>query len=106
MKVHELKTWPGPYDDVAMGRKRFEMRKFDRGYQSGDIVILREFIPDDESVIRKYADEHETRLDDVKTGYTGRWQGPFRIGYLCVSQCLPEGWCGFSLVKLSPVRSE
>jgi hypothetical protein len=42
---HELKAWPSFYDDVASGRKPFEVRKNDRGFQVGDTLRLRRFNP-------------------------------------------------------------
>ncbi len=51
-REHELKTWPRYFSDVLSGKKTFELRKDDRGFDVGDILHLREF--------------------DPKTGYTGR----------------------------------
>ena len=42
MKVHELKSDPGFFKDVASGRKSFEIRQNDRGYETGDFLYLRE----------------------------------------------------------------
>ena len=42
-KVHVLKIYPEYYDDVANGIKTFELRKNDRDYQIGDIVLLNEY---------------------------------------------------------------
>lgn len=42
---HELKTWPKHYEALALGKKRFELRKNDRGYQVGDTLFLREWDP-------------------------------------------------------------
>lgn len=41
---HELKTLPEYYQQVISGQKRFEYRRNDRGYQVGDVLILREYI--------------------------------------------------------------
>jgi hypothetical protein len=41
MKEHELKTDPQVFDDVVSGRKTFEIRKDDRGYEVGDSLKLR-----------------------------------------------------------------
>lgn len=43
MQIHELKILPMYFDDVASGRKSFEVRYDDRGYLVGDILHLREF---------------------------------------------------------------
>lgn len=42
---HELKTWPCYFEHVTSGNKTFEIRKNDRGFQSGDTVVLREWDP-------------------------------------------------------------
>jgi hypothetical protein len=41
LRWHELKTDPDVFDAVAAGRKTFEIRKDDRGYQEGDGLHLR-----------------------------------------------------------------
>jgi hypothetical protein len=41
MKSHELKTDPDTFDAVLAGRKKFEIRYDDRGYQVGDLLVLR-----------------------------------------------------------------
>jgi hypothetical protein len=43
--VHKLKTWPQFYQDISDGVKTFELRKDDRGYMVGDVLILMEFDP-------------------------------------------------------------
>jgi hypothetical protein len=40
---HELKTWSIYFDAVARGDKTFEVRRDDRGFQKGDILVLRRF---------------------------------------------------------------
>ena len=42
-KCHEIKIAVMYYDDVASGRKRFELRKNDRGYKVGDALKMLEF---------------------------------------------------------------
>jgi Domain of unknown function (DUF3850) len=44
--VHELKIWPDYFEAVRDGRKRFEIRRDDRGFAVGDVLLLREFVPD------------------------------------------------------------
>lgn len=50
---HCLKIWPEFYRAVLDGRKRFEIRRNDRGFSVGDLVRLQEF-------------------DELGGGYTGR----------------------------------
>lgn len=38
MKKHELKIDPDVFDDVVSGRKTFEIRYDDRGYEVGDLL--------------------------------------------------------------------
>ncbi|QLF85104.1 hypothetical protein [Nostoc phage YongM] len=40
---HELKTVNPWFTDVLEGRKNFEIRKNDRGFEVGDLLILREW---------------------------------------------------------------
>lgn len=43
---HDLKTWPEYFQDVLMGKKRFEVRKNDRKYKVGDHLNLKEWDPE------------------------------------------------------------
>jgi Domain of unknown function (DUF3850) len=45
LKVHELKTWPDPFLELKGGKKHHEFRRDDRGFQAGDVLVLREFCP-------------------------------------------------------------
>lgn len=45
--THELKCWPGPFDAIRSGVKRFEFRsEADRRFAVGDTLDLREWSPD------------------------------------------------------------
>jgi hypothetical protein len=50
MTHHDLKTHPEYFNNVWEGRKRFELRKDDRGFHEGDIIHLREWEP----ITKKY----------------------------------------------------
>jgi hypothetical protein len=99
--LHDLKSWPDYFQAVVNGRKRFEVRRDDRSYKEGDIVMLREFIPDEEAA-RAEAGKYDLLPADVKVGFTGRTAGPFRIGYLARGECMPDGCVAFELIKLVP----
>lgn len=43
MRVHELKTSSRWFQDVRVGRKKWEIRKNDRGFGIGDLLMLREW---------------------------------------------------------------
>ncbi len=43
--IHCLKTWPELFQEVLEGRKRFEIRKDDRGFEVGDLLCLQEWNP-------------------------------------------------------------
>lgn len=45
MAEHYLKTWTNAWDAVASGAKRFEYRCDDRGFEVGDVLVLRKWDP-------------------------------------------------------------
>lgn len=40
MQEHIVKAWPQYFDAVKRGEKPFEVRRDDRGYQKGDVIVL------------------------------------------------------------------
>lgn len=42
--LHELKLHPDHWEPLLTGRKTFELRRNDRGYQAGDWLVLRRFV--------------------------------------------------------------
>jgi len=44
-QTHELKVWMDFWQDLTSGRKTFEVRKDDRGFNVGDTLILKEWQP-------------------------------------------------------------
>ncbi len=44
---HHLKTLPAYWDAIARGDKLFEVRKDDRAFQAGDILVLERYDADD-----------------------------------------------------------
>lgn len=51
IKVHELKTIPPFFQHVLDELKTFELRKNDRDFQMGEILLLREYHP----VLKEYS---------------------------------------------------
>ena len=43
MKTHILKILPNFFEDIVSGKKTFECRYNDRGYQIGDCLYLKEY---------------------------------------------------------------
>jgi hypothetical protein len=44
MKEHILKTWADYWDAIERGEKPFEVRRDDRGFQKGDVLVLRRMV--------------------------------------------------------------
>lgn len=45
MKEHSLKCWVNYFDAIERGEKTFEVRRNDRGFVKGDVLILERFSP-------------------------------------------------------------
>lgn len=74
-RVHYIRLAATYYDDVATGRKSFELRKNDRGYKTGDILEMNEFTDGRNTgrVIR-------CRVTYMLEGYTGLTDGYCILG--------------------------
>ena len=46
MQTHRVKSWPHLFHAVVEGVKLHELRRNDRGYQIGDILLLEEYVPE------------------------------------------------------------
>lgn len=96
-RVHELKTWPVWFADLASRSKGFEVRRDDRGFENGDWLVLREWSPGDVGLSR----------DPAPEGYTGR-RLIRRIQYVL------RGWAatevgvqeGFCVLGLAPSEED
>lgn len=80
-KVHYLKTWPEFFEAVLGGQKNFEIRRNDRGFKTGDGVVLQEYEP-------------------VAKQFTGR-SITFEIGFVLDDKRfgLCSGYCVFTLLQ-------
>ena len=97
---HELKIWPQYFQAVLTGEKTFELRINDRGFQKGDLVILKEWDP--EIVVKDDSDScHPMQAAhswEEERGYTGR-QLDFLIGYV-IQVPDSKNYCVFSLLPI------
>lgn len=46
IQEHTLKTWPQYFDAIERGEKPFEVRRDDRGFQRGDVLVLQRTYPE------------------------------------------------------------
>jgi len=46
MIEHRLKCWPQYFDAIERGEKPFDVRRDDRGFQKGDVLVLQRFSPE------------------------------------------------------------
>ncbi|WP_434357379.1 DUF3850 domain-containing protein [Parasalinivibrio latis] len=65
---HDLKILPKYYSEVAAGRKLFEIRKNDRGFQVGDTVMLKEY----DDTLDQQPTFGSITQGKVPKGYTGK----------------------------------
>lgn len=74
MRIHELKIRKEYFDDIKLGKKKFEIRRNDREYKVGDCLALNEVIEKDNileytdnsllvKIIYIFRDEEEIYLD-------------------------------------------
>ena len=70
IRTHELKTVRPYFGAVWGGEKTAELRKNDRGFQVGDLMLLREYLPD-EFHYTGYAIRAE--ITDIVTDAEGEW---------------------------------
>lgn len=80
---HDLKVWPDFFPALVDGRKGFELRKDDRGFNVGDTLRLREYAPGPDEYTGKEIRCHVTYLlrgDEVMGAAFG-----VRPGYVVMS---------------------
>tara|TARA_R110002020_G_scaffold296776_1_gene512541 strand:+ start:2474 stop:2737 length:264 start_codon:yes stop_codon:yes gene_type:complete len=54
-KTHRIKTVDPFYCDVLRGDKKAEIRRHDRDYRIGDILVLQEYDPETGDILGDYA---------------------------------------------------
>lgn len=86
MATHKLKTWTNAWEAMNDGRKGFEWRKDDRGYEVGDILELERYDPSRPDHSQPYWPESLLRVE-----VTYILRGMFDV---------PPGYCIMSTRKL------
>jgi hypothetical protein len=68
---HELKCWPQHYGPLWNRVKPFEIRKNDRGFKVGDVLLIREWCPDRSEYTGHHCYRHVTYVTDFaqREGY-------------------------------------
>lgn len=86
MTVHFLKTWPKFFDQVLLGDKPFEIRRNDRDYRLGDILVLQEYSPPRHSLTGAVTEEgrYLGREYRVVVTYITDFPPGLREGYVCM----------------------
>lgn len=90
--VHQLKSEPGPFSDVWDGHKLAEIRRNDRDYRVGQLVVLREmegpqFSGEEPVYTGRYLAAEVTHIDQC-----GRWIGAGAAKFVVLSiQVLSKG---------------
>jgi uncharacterized protein DUF3850 len=87
--IHELKVWPEYYERLADGSKTFEVRRDDRGYQSGDILRLREWKPIGDGAFTKGIGNFTGREIQRTVGFISRRGFGCDLGEYVVMSLLP-----------------
>lgn len=108
MKEHRLKTWPQFFEAIMNKEKTFELRRNDREYEVGDILILCEFNPCTlcGASGRVWDNGDMTDCDCTVTAnpkgvYTGR-EMKFHLTYILAGTLLAEGVVAMGLRETKP----
>ncbi|PAD85461.1 RNA-binding protein [Niallia circulans] len=64
MVIHHLKIQPEYFDSVSKGIKSFEIRKNDRNYKVGDVLLLQVYIPSEMKFTGRVLDRKITYITD------------------------------------------
>ncbi|MEK5056036.1 ASCH/PUA domain-containing protein [Niallia sp. FSL K6-0212] len=64
MVMHHLKIQPEYFDSVSKETKSFEIRKNDRNYKVGDVLLLQEYLPSEAKFTGRVLDRKITYITD------------------------------------------
>ncbi len=88
MSVIEKKTWPDAFERILSGQKTYELRLADWECSPGDILILKEYLPEE--------NEYTGREIRKKVGFVGKTKDQ---AYFAPEQVEQHG---FQIISLLP----
>ena len=95
MKVHELKCWPTGFAAIEARLCKAEFRQNDRGFEAGDLILLREYVP----TVAEYGGDRENWWADVEAGYTGN-ELVAQVAHVKEGAPIPEGYVVLSIQRV------
>ena len=109
ISTHNLKTWPQPFRAVLAGNKHHEVRRSDRDFEVGDVLVLQEWKNDLQSdELEFFLLIPESDRDDAEDPrYTGH-DVFVEVTYLTKGGTygLPEDLCVMSIKKLGSTSTK
>lgn len=90
-KAHELKCWPEYFEQMVSGAKRFDVRFDDRGFEVGDTLELREFVPEREARFTEWS-PYTGRILFCTVGYILRDFAGLQPGYVVLGLDRQSWW--------------
>ncbi len=91
MKVHEIKSWPESFQPTRQRVKLAEFRRDDRGYEVGDLLVIREYDP---NVKMRYTEPVDA---DCYTGEVEFARITHKTEGGSDGHGIPEGYCVLSI---------
>ncbi len=98
MAEHILKCWPNSYDAIAAGVKCFEWRRDDRGFEVGDVLVLRKWDPGPGRGIGPVGYVWKLRGEDPGSAPSVYTEQRVRVTYILRGQFeVPADYCVMSI---------
>lgn len=97
--THDVKCWPSSFIEVISGQKTLDVRRNDRDYRQGDVLLLREWNPHirDLTTGKFTGRTCQRRITHVLTGGDGIEAGFVALSISPLTVPVPGGvqWCVF-----------
>lgn len=90
IRCHTLKSWPVHFQAVLARKKTAEIRRMDREFVEGDFLLLSEFVPEGDPILRP---GNKTNEPSISSGeFTGAWIKLRITQVMGSSQFLKDGY--------------